>query len=60
VNLVWSRAAVRDLLELAEYIALDSEQAAALLEARIHEESKLLSLFPHSGRTGRVTGPANE
>jgi toxin ParE1/3/4 len=56
VKLVWSKAAVRDLLELAEYIAQDSEQTVALVEARIHEEAKMLSRFPRSGRAGRVTG----
>jgi toxin ParE1/3/4 len=56
VKLVWSKAAVRDLLELAEYFAQDSEQTAALVEARIHEEAKMLSRFPRSGRTGRMRG----
>jgi len=45
VKLVWSKAAVRDLLELAEYFAQDSEQTAALVEARIHEEAKMLPDF---------------
>jgi len=56
VKVVWSKAAVRDLIELAEYIAQDSEQTAAIVEARIHQESNLLSQFPRSGRRGRIPG----
>jgi addiction module RelE/StbE family toxin len=56
VKLVWSKAAVRDLEELAVYIAEDSEQAAEFVEERIREEAKLLSRAPHSGRIGRVHG----
>jgi len=47
---------MRDLAELAEYIAGESEQGSELVEARIHEEAKLLSRFPRTGRPGRVTG----
>jgi len=47
---------MRDLEELASYIAEDSERAAASVEASIHEEAKLLSRFPHSGRPGRAPG----
>jgi addiction module RelE/StbE family toxin len=56
MRLVWSKAAMRDLFELAVYIATDSKRAAESVEARIHEEAKLLSRFPRSGRTGRISG----
>jgi addiction module RelE/StbE family toxin len=56
MRLVWSKAAMRDLFELAVYIAMDSERAAESVEARIHEEAKLLSRFPRGGRMGRVPG----
>jgi addiction module RelE/StbE family toxin len=56
MRLVWSRAAMRDLEELAVYIAEDSEQVSGSVEARIHEEAELLSRFPRSGRIGRVRG----
>ena len=45
---------MRDLDALAVYIATDSEQNAQLIETRIHESARLLSLLPGSGRPGRV------
>jgi len=56
VKLVWSRAAVHDLEQLAAYIAQDSEQNALLVEGRIHHSATLLSLLPAAGRPGRVDG----
>jgi toxin ParE1/3/4 len=56
MKLIWSKAAMRDLFELALYIARDSEQAAQSVEERIHEEAKVLSRFPRNGRIGRVSG----
>ena len=47
---------MRDLFELAVYIGTDSERAAESVEACIHEEAKLLSRFPRSGRIGRIPG----
>jgi toxin ParE1/3/4 len=45
---------MRDLEELAAYIAEDSEQSAAFVESRIHQEAQLLARFPLAGRLGRV------
>jgi addiction module RelE/StbE family toxin len=56
VKLVWTKAAIRDLDELAMYIAADSDQAAESVEASIHKEARLLSRFPRSGRIGRTPG----
>ena len=56
MRLVWSRAAMRDLDELAAFIGMESERASELVEGRVHEEAKLLSRFPRSGRIGRVPG----
>jgi toxin ParE1/3/4 len=47
---------MRDLDELAAYIADQSEQSAAFVESRIHQEAQLLSRFPYAGRRGRVAG----
>ena len=54
MRLIWSEAAARDLKEVAAYIAQDSEQAAQLVENRIHEAAKLLLMIPDAGRPGRV------
>jgi toxin ParE1/3/4 len=56
VKLIWSKAAVRDLEDLATYISVDSELAAEIVEARVHKEAKLLSRFPRCGRAGRIEG----
>jgi addiction module RelE/StbE family toxin len=47
---------MRDLDEVAAYIAKDSEQAAYPVAERIDTEAKLLCRFPRSGRIGRVAG----
>ena len=47
---------MRDLDELAAYIAEDNEKAALYIEERILKDASLLSRFPLSGRAGRVSG----
>jgi len=56
LKLIWSKAALRDLDEVAAYIANDSEQAAYAVAERIDKEAKLLSRSPRSGRIGRIAG----
>lgn len=56
MKLVWSKAAIRDLDEIAAYIAADSEKVAELVEVRNDREAQLLSRFPQCGRIGRVPG----
>lgn len=56
MRLIWSKAAARDLEDLAAYIARDSEQAAQLVENRIHAAAKLLLRISGAGRPGRVGG----
>jgi len=56
VKLIWSPPAMRNLENLADYIAEDSEQQSEAVEARIHEEAILLSRFPLCGRPGRIKG----
>ncbi|HEV2133877.1 MAG TPA: type II toxin-antitoxin system RelE/ParE family toxin [Terracidiphilus sp.] len=56
MRLIWSKAAARDLQQVASHIAQDSEQAAQLVESRIHEAAKLLLIIPEAGRPGRVSG----
>jgi plasmid stabilization system protein ParE len=47
---------MQDLERLAVYIAEESERNAFLVESRIHESAKRLSLIQGGGRPGRVTG----
>lgn len=56
MKVVWSRRAIRHLVHLREYIAQDSEQAAALLASRILKAVDLLQTHPEMGRPGRVLG----
>jgi toxin ParE1/3/4 len=54
LRLIWSKTALRDLAEIADYIGSDSPKNAELVEARIQQESELIGRFPHSGRSGRM------
>jgi toxin ParE1/3/4 len=54
--LFWSKLAISDLEELAEYISNDSKAFADFVEARIHQEARLLLIYPRAGRIGRVNG----
>jgi toxin ParE1/3/4 len=47
---------MQDLEHLAAHIAQDSEQNALLVEGRIQDSAKLLTLLPGAGRPGRVNG----
>jgi plasmid stabilization system protein ParE len=56
VRLIWSKASLRDLEEIAVHIEQDSPRVAELVEERIHQNALLLARFPKSGRSGRVSG----
>ncbi|MFC5863866.1 type II toxin-antitoxin system RelE/ParE family toxin [Acidicapsa dinghuensis] len=56
MRITWNRQAIRDLDEIAIYIANDSPQNAALVETRIHRTAIALSEFPLVGRLGRIAG----
>jgi toxin ParE1/3/4 len=53
---VWSRRAVRHLIQLRDYIAKDSEQNAAAVAGRIVKAVTLLQVHPEMGRPGRIAG----
>jgi toxin ParE1/3/4 len=50
-QIVWAEAALRDLDEIAEYIALDKYSAAKSLIKQIFLRVDLLQEFPESGRS---------
>lgn len=52
----WSRHALEESDRIAEYIAFDSEDAAAALVATFRDMVERLRHFPYSGREGRVHG----
>jgi addiction module RelE/StbE family toxin len=56
MKIVWSRRAIRHLVDLREYIERDSEQNAALVAKRILEAVDLLQAHPEIGRSGRALG----
>ena len=49
-QIVWTEPALRDLNEIAEYIALDKHSAAQNLVEQIFERVTQLQEFPESGR----------
>ena len=49
-RIVWADPALDDLEEIAEYIALDDEDAAKRLVRRVFEAVERLRNFPDSGR----------
>jgi len=56
MNIVWSRRAIRHLVQLRKYIEEDSESNAALTASRILKAVDLLQSHPEMGRPGRITG----
>jgi len=56
MKIVWSRKAIRHLIELREHIERDSEQNAILVARRILKAVDLLQSHPEMGRPGRVVG----
>ena len=56
MKVVWSRRAIRHLVQLRRYIARNSEQNAALVAGRILKTVELLETQPELGRPGRVPG----
>lgn len=51
---IWSEDALRDLQRIFDYIALDSPQAALLVDDRITGQTDILADFPSAGRVGRM------
>ena len=49
-QIIWSEAALDDVNDIAEYIALDNSNAAKTLVRTIFESTKRLKDFPESGR----------
>jgi toxin ParE1/3/4 len=56
MNVVWSRRALRHLIQLREHIEKNSEQNAALVAGRILKAVDLVQSRPEIGRPGRVVG----
>jgi addiction module RelE/StbE family toxin len=56
MKVVWSRRAVRHLVQLREFVENDSEQNAALVASRILKAVDLLESHPEIGRPGRIVG----
>lgn len=50
VELIWTEAALRELEDIAEYIALDKPSAAKAFVGRVFEVVDRLRVFPESGR----------
>ena len=53
---VWTKAAIRELVHIREYIARDNAEAAREIALRIVDATGRIIQFPESGRSGRVNG----
>jgi toxin ParE1/3/4 len=56
MTIVWSRRAIRHLVNLRNYIARDSPDSAEEVAARIVEAVERLALYPNLGRPGHIAG----
>jgi toxin ParE1/3/4 len=56
MTVVWSRRAIDNLVALRDYIAEDSPRSAGSVARRIFDAAELLTIQPHTGRPGRITG----
>jgi toxin ParE1/3/4 len=56
MSVVWSGRALRDRLEIGEFISNKSGRAAAALDLEFLEASRILAAFPKAGRAGRMDG----
>jgi toxin ParE1/3/4 len=56
VKVTWTEAALADRLDIFRFVASDNPKAAARLDDALERAAGRLSLFPHSGRRGRVDG----
>jgi len=56
MKLRWTRAALEDLRQVAEYISARNPQAARRIMAAIRSATNGPLEFPEIGRPGRVTG----
>ncbi|NRA72906.1 MAG: type II toxin-antitoxin system RelE/ParE family toxin [Gammaproteobacteria bacterium] len=50
VEIIWTKPAIEDLNDIAEYIALSNRQAAQKLVANIFSKVERLEDFPESGK----------
>lgn len=54
--LEWTRAALRNLQDIAEYIAADNPYRASSFVLELRDKLELLQQHPTLGRVGRVPG----
>lgn len=53
---VWTRAAIRDLTHMREYIARENPDVAREIALKIVDATERILQFPEVGRIGRVNG----
>lgn len=56
MKVIWLRTALRNLDEIATFIARDNPAAAARVVQRLQDATVRLGSHPESGRSGRVVG----
>ena len=53
---VWTKAAIRDLVHIREYIARENPDSAREIALKIVDATDRIIQFPEVGRAGRVNG----
>lgn len=53
---LWTKAAIRDLVHIREYIARDNPDAAREIALKTVDATERIIEFPEVGRSGRVNG----
>ena len=56
VRIVWTHAAIRDLMQIRRYIERDNSPAASSVAAQILKSVNRLVNHPKMGRVGRLSG----
>jgi toxin ParE1/3/4 len=56
VRIVWTHAAIRDLIQIRRYIERDNPLAASSVATRILKAVSQLAAHPQMGRLGRLSG----
>jgi len=56
MDVIWTTAAAHNLVDLCNYIAADSPNAAVRMDEILHDAASRLTVFPHMGKTGPFPG----
>jgi len=56
MDVIWTSAAEHNLIDICDYIAADSPNAAERMDVLFHDAASRLAVFPYMGKTGQLPG----